>query len=302
LLGGLVLLSWGADRFTVGAVRISGILKISVFYLSAVLSGFEPEDLSAGLMASAQGLPQIAFSTVIGGIVFMLTAGLGAALLVAPIEVRLPRQGCIAIAVSLLAFAIALWNDGTISRTEGGFLFALSLALMLWLYRCSVIPRPSVEGASSRAASVWDIGLLVVGLVVMIAGAELVAGGVQALVSLSSLSETFLGMTVVSFGQSLEETARMVPAARRGYAELVWGNVVGTIVILLGFNLGVIALFRPVQAAPLILRLHAPFMVVCTLAVLLPLVVTKKVGRRMGLLLAVFFVAYVALNFWFRSR
>jgi Ca2+/Na+ antiporter len=50
------------------------------------------------------------------------------------------------------------------------------------------------------------------------------------------------------------------------------------------------------------LRLHAPFMVVCTLAVLVPLVLAKKVGRGMGLLLAGFFGAYMVLNFWFRSR
>jgi cation:H+ antiporter len=69
-------------------------------------------------------------------------------------------------------------------------------------------------------------------------------------------SETFLGMAVVGMGESLEEAARMVPAARRGHPELACGNVVGTVVILLGVNLGVVALVEPLIADPLVVRLH----------------------------------------------
>ncbi len=68
-------------------------------------------------------------------------------------------------------------------------------------------------------------------------------------------------MTIVAMGESLEETARMVVPARRGHPELAWGNVVGTLVILLGLNLGVIALVRPLAAAPLVLRLHIPYLI-----------------------------------------
>jgi len=59
----------------------------------------------------------------------------------------------------------------------------------------------------------------------------------------------------------------MVPAARRGHPELAWGNVVGTVVILLGVNLGVVALVQPLVADPLVVRLHAPYLVGCILLV-----------------------------------
>jgi hypothetical protein len=58
----------------------------------------------------------------------------------------------------------------------------------------------------------------------LLVGAEFIVCGVSALMSSLRLSETFLGMAVVGVGESVEETARMVPAARRGHPELAWGN------------------------------------------------------------------------------
>lgn len=110
LVGGLALVLWGAERFTDGAVRTATRFGLSTFYVGTVVSGFEPENLVTGVTAAAEGLPQVALGTVIGAAVFMLTGGLGATLLLVPMEVRLPREGCLAMLASILAFAIVIWN------------------------------------------------------------------------------------------------------------------------------------------------------------------------------------------------
>jgi hypothetical protein len=53
---------------------------------------------------------------------------------------------------------------------------------------------------------------------------------------------------------------------------------VGTVVALL-FNLGVIALVRPLEADPLVLRFHAPYLVGCVLLVALGLLSVRAPGR-----------------------
>jgi cation:H+ antiporter len=103
-------------------------------------------------------------------------------------------------------------------------------------------------------------------------------------------------MAVVGMGESLEEAARMVPAARQGHRELVSGNVVGTVVILLGVNLGLVALVQPVVADPLVVRLHAPYRVGGILLVGGAPGVAKELGRRMGSLLVSLYLVYLALN------
>jgi cation:H+ antiporter len=296
LVLGITLVLWGAERFTDGAVRTATRLGLSTFYVGAVVSGFEPENLVTGVAAAAGNLPQIALGTVIGSAIFMLTGGLGAALLLVPMAVRLPREGGLAMLASIVAFAVALWNDGTVSRVEGAVLVLVAVCLLMWLYRRSpVFRRPAVDddGGSSRLRAV---SLLVFGAAVLIVGAELLVHGVRALLGAVVLSETFLGMVVVGMGESLEETARMVTPARRGHPELAWGNVVGTTIVLLTFNLGVIALVRPITTDPLVLRLHAPYLIGCTIVVASTLLWARVLGRAMGTLLVALFLLYLALN------
>jgi cation:H+ antiporter len=298
--GGVLLVLWGAEKFTDGAIRTAARFALSPFYVGAVVSGFEPENLVTGGAAALGHLPQIALGTVIGSAVFMLTAGLGLTLLFVPMEVRIPREGGLAMLASALLCAMVLWNDGTVSRLEGLVLVVLAIGVMTWLYRASpVFKKVPGQGDAEDAAEqsrVRVLALLLVGVIVMLVGAELVVRGVRALLISVRLSETFLGMAVVGMGESLEETARMVTPARRGHPELAWGNVVGTTVVLLTFNLGVIALLHPVSADPLVLRFHAPYLMVCALLVAAGLLGTRKLGRGMGLTLVSLYVVYLAVN------
>jgi cation:H+ antiporter len=127
-------------------------------------------------------------------------------------------------------------------------------------------------------------------------GGKLVVEGAERLIGTLGISETVFGMTVVAIGESLEETARMVTPARRGHPELAWGNVVGTVVILLGANLGVIALVQPLRVDPLVLRFHVLYLVGCTLVVAVAMALAHRLGRRMGALLLLLYVAYLVLN------
>ena len=297
LVTGIALVLWGAERFTDGAVRTATRFGLSTFYVGAAVSGFEPENLVTGGAAAIANLPQIALGTVVGSGVFMLTGGLGVALMLVPMEVRIPRVGGVAMIVSLILFTIFVWPDGDVSRIEGVLLGLVAAGLMMWLYRASsVFKRQHEEGDGKATSSARAVALLVLGTAVMVAGAELVVHGVRGLLTTVRLSETFLGMAVVGMAESLEEAARMVTPARRGHPELAWGNVVGTTVVLLTFNLGVIALLRPIAADPFVLRFHVPYLALCTLIVAAVLLAGRKVGRRTGAILVMLYAIYLAVN------
>lgn len=298
LVVGIACVIWGAERFTDGAIGTATRFALSPFYLGVVVSGLEPENLVTGMVAAHRGLPQVALGTVIGAAIFMLTAGLGVALLLVPMEIRIPRAGGVAVAASLLPFGVALWNDGTVSRLEGVLLLFVAIGLMAWLYRRSpvFIPAGDPHKPSGPGTRLRALGLLVGGLGAMLVGAEFVVRGVSALIGSIEISETFLGMTVVAMGESVEETARMVSPARRGHPELALGNVVGTVVVLLTLNLGVIALVHPLTVDPLVLRMHAPYLVGCTLLVASGLLWAQRLGRPMGVLLVGLYLIYLGLN------
>lgn len=250
LLGiGLVL--WASERLTDGVLVTATLFAVSAFFVGALVSGFEPENLTTGAIANFQGLPQVALGTVIGAAIFMLLGGFGAALLITPMEVQIPRSGVLAMLASLLPFGWALFNDGYVSRFEGLVLLLACGTLMAWLYRTSPTaltagPRhqsPTAERPSSLSRALF---LILAGSIGLLIGAALVVQGATGMIHRFGVSETFLGMTVVAIGESLEETARMVSPARRGRSDVALGNVVGTIVILLTFNLGLISAIRPI--------------------------------------------------------
>ncbi|HZE04398.1 MAG TPA: hypothetical protein VE127_04180, partial [Solirubrobacteraceae bacterium] len=81
---------FAADLFVDGLLALALALGIAPFVLSVALSGFETENLAAGIAANAKGFPGAAAGTFLGGVTFLAlgVAGLGG--LIAPVRVELP--------------------------------------------------------------------------------------------------------------------------------------------------------------------------------------------------------------------
>jgi len=301
LVAGMALILWGAERFTDGAIQTALRCAVSPFYVGAIVSGFEPENLVTGGAAALGGLPQVALGTVIGAAIFMLTAGLGMTLLLVPMAVNIPPTGGVAMLICLVPFALTLWSGSAVNRLEGALLVSVAVGLMTWLYKRSSTFLHTVPPEELEALPSWPraLGLLMLGLLVIVSGAELLVKGAQMVLSTWPISEVFLGMTVIALGESLEETARMAAPARRGHPELAWGNVVGTVIILLALNLGVISLIRPLAAEPLVLLFHAPYLIGCTILVAVALLSAKRLGRTMGAILLGLYLIYLTVNLYY---
>ncbi|MGH7845508.1 MAG: sodium:calcium antiporter [Candidatus Binatia bacterium] len=301
LVLGIGLVLWSAERLTDGVLGAAASFAVSAFFVGALVSGFEPENLVTGIVANLERLPQVALGTVIGSAVFMILGGFGAAILIVPMKVEVPRPGILVMIASLLLFGLALLNDGMVSRWEGFLLLVGSGALMVRLYRTSPVllaRSPGELEASEQKPSSRSRALLLIGLGILgtLLGAELLVQGAAGVIQRFGISETFVGMTIVGLGESLEETARMVAPARRGRYDVALGNVVGTTIILLTFNLGLIALVRPITADPWVVKFHAPYLIVCVLLVGALLLVNKRLERWVGALLISLYLLYLAVN------
>src|SRR5438046_3449140 len=92
LLVGIVVVVWAADVLVDGLLGVARTLGVAPFVLAIALSGFETENLAAGIAANAKGLPGAAAGTFLGGITFLAlgVAGLGG--VIAPVRVELPPR------------------------------------------------------------------------------------------------------------------------------------------------------------------------------------------------------------------
>ncbi|MDR9450543.1 MAG: calcium/sodium antiporter [Acidimicrobiia bacterium] len=241
VVGGLVLLTAGADRFVLAAARLSRIWGLSPILIGALVVGMgtsAPEFLVSVVAAAGGGL-DLAVGNVIGSNVANLSLVLGATALVAPLagQIRtLRREGLLmAAAVALL---VGLTWDRSLTTIEGVILIGAMLVAAALLVRWA---RLDVEEVATVIAELdqmtYDAGRpnprfeIIVGITALIAtlgGAEMLVRGAQTIARELDLSEGFIGLTVVALGTSLPELATALAAARRREHDLVVGNLLGS--------------------------------------------------------------------------
>lgn len=132
----------------------------------------------------------------------------------------------------------------------------------------------------------WLIG----GLVILVAGGELLVQNASALALKANVSPLVVGLTIVAMGTSAPELFASMQAAWAGDGSIAIGNVLGSNVANLGLALGLTALVAPVAMTWRELRVHWWVMIAATVAFML-FVLDLKLTRTEGLL----FLASAAL-------
>ncbi|HET7048464.1 MAG TPA: hypothetical protein VFI54_09385 [Solirubrobacteraceae bacterium] len=290
LAAGVLLVIWAADLLVDGLLGLGRALRIAPFVLTVVLSGFETENLVAGIAANTKGLPGAAAGTFLGGVTFLAfgVAGLGG--LIAPMRVVLPPRFALWIAAAplpLLVFA----EDGHLSRTEGALLVAWWVVSLVGL---AVSGRDLL--ADESAERVRRPGVkLVAGLGVLTGGGWLIGEGLKSTVRHLGISATLLGNTAVAASVEAEEVARVAVPARRGRPELALGTIGGTIVHFAGLNAGVIALVKPLDLGDDTTHFYLPVAAISPAILAGVLLLRKRLGRVEGAALVALYVAYVGV-------
>ena len=242
-IAGLVLLAFAADHLVLGASRLARRLRISPVVVGVVVIGLgtsAPEFLVSGL-AAARGDAGIAVGNIVGSNILNLTLLLGLAAIIAPIPVasRVIRRE-----VPLAFAAVALFGLLAVVAGLGvltGLVLAVAGVAALWLLvgwaragRAEAELADEVEEFVGRPAEqerrrTWTEALrAVLGLLGVLAGAQLLVGGASAVAESLGVSQLVIGFTLVALGTSLPELVTSVQAQRRGESDLVVGNLFGS--------------------------------------------------------------------------
>ena len=91
-----------------------------------------------------------------------------------------------------------------------------------------------------------NIVYLIVGIVLLIKGADFFVSGASAVAKKLKVSTLIIGLTVVALGTSLPELAVSISSAIKGSVDLSVGNVIGSNMSNMLLIIGLIALFSPI--------------------------------------------------------
>lgn len=301
LLLGFALLVAGGEALVRGAVSVASRFGVSPLLIGLTLVGFgtSAPELLTSLQAALGGFPGIAVGNVVGSNVANILLILGVAAVIMPVavdQVAFRRDGMALAAATVLAIGVILF--GTLDRWMGGVL-VMSLLAYIWIaYKTdSVSPAPSdVPDVTPVHGPLWRaLALAVGGIAVTILGARLTVDAAVTLALLWGMSETVVGLTVVAVGTSLPELVTSVMAALRRESGIAFGNVIGSNIYNILGILGVTALVKPIAIPPQIAQLDVWIMTAATLALIICVLVWKRIGRGAG---AAFLGAYIAYTAW----
>lgn len=136
------------------------------------------------------------------------------------------------------------------------------------------------------------LGWFILGLTLLVAGAELLVRGASRLALSLNISPLVVGLTVVAFGTSAPELAISVQSAWSGQVDIALGNVVGSNIFNTLFILGISATITPLLVNQQLIRQEVPIMIGASL-LLWALAADSVISRWDGLLLVTLLLIYM---------
>jgi cation:H+ antiporter len=292
LLSGLVVVVAGADMFFDALLGVSARLRMAPFVITAIVSGFELENLAAGIAANAKGLPGAAAGTFLGGTTFLALGVTGLAAVITPLKGGLPWKPLAAAGLSPLALLV-LSLDRELSRVDGTLLIVWFFVVMIAIARTGRdIVGDTEEGREEKSRPMFR---LVGGLTALSLGGEVLGEGIRGTVERFGINQSLLGNTAIAASVEAEEVIRVSVPAKRGRSDVALGNIIGTVAHFIAFNAGVIALVRPLEIDDVTMNLHMPVAVVCVPVVCALVAFRKRVSRAEGTLLLLGYLTYIGL-------
>lgn len=259
ILVGVVLVLWGADRLTEGAVAVAERLRVPqiVIGLTIVALGTSMPELCVSVVSALKGTPDLAVGNVVGSNIFNALLIVGVAALVAPMTI-LRSTVFKDVPCALVASVVLLMmcqNDWVITRLDGAILFVFFLVFMRLTIKGATSAQPAPLAAEENEASAgkqpmkgWLAVLwMVVGLAALIGGSNLFVGGATEVARALNVSDAVIGLTIVAGGTSLPELATSVVAAKKGNSGIAIGNVLGSNVLNILFILGLTGMISPMH-------------------------------------------------------
>lgn len=239
LVGGLLLILWGANALTDGAASVAKRFQISnlVIGLTIVAFGTSAPEFVISFISALNGSAELSIGNVVGSNIFNCLMIVGVTAIVAPIPVgkgTLAKEIPLCVLSSIVLFLCAndvLLDGGAsnvISRSDGLMLLCFFAIFLGYTFAIAKNGNGEEEG-EIRSFLVWkSVLFILLGLGALVGGGQLFVNGASGIARSLGVSESVIGLTLVAGGTSLPELATSVSAALKKNPGIAIGNAIGS--------------------------------------------------------------------------
>ena len=308
LVIGFVLLIKGADFFVEGSSSVAKRLHVPsiIIGLTIVAMGTSLPETAVSVSASIAGNNELAVSNVVGSNIFNLMVVIGVCAMIATVNVaketiKRDIPFSLICAGLLLIFGIVGFGDksGMILGRLDGAIFLCAFAGYIF-YMVKIALKASKEGRKVEGGSEEEIKLISVPLSILfiIGGAVAIAVGGDVTVDAASriasdlgMSQTLIGLTIVSIGTSLPELVTSIVAARKNEVDMALGNAIGSNIFNILMVLGIASAISPISIITENI-IDLCVLIAFTVCVWIFASSRRKVGRPEGFIMVLLYAIY----------
>ncbi len=256
LIGGLLLILFGANWLVDGSSSIAKRFGISEFVIGLTIVGIgtSSPEMVVSFLSAIQGNADMAVGNIVGSNIFNTLMILGVTALIAPLAITksnlkkdIPLNIIVTALLIILGLNFTLFGKGAdqISRIDGAILL-LIFVWYLWSSFHSDSGDSDGDGIKEYKISI-SIVLILAGLAGLIFGGRVFVNAATELAKAFGVSDKFIAITVMAAGTSMPELATCVVAALKGRGQLALGNVLGSNISNILLILGGSALIHPLS-------------------------------------------------------
>ena len=307
LLIGFVLLVKGADIFVEGSSSIAKKFKVPsiIIGLTIVAMGTSLPEAAVSVTASLANKNTLAVSNVVGSNIFNLMVVIGVCAIMTPVavdKVTLKRDFPFSVICALLLLALGIIGPMSLGHIDGVIfliLFAGFIGLMIRTAlkaskEGSAVVSEEVEAAEEiKILPMWkSILFIVIGAAGIILGGDVVVNSASNIAAKFGMSQTLIGLTIVSIGTSLPELVTSCVAAHKNEVDMALGNAIGSNIFNILFVLGIAGAISPMAFLNENV-IDIVILLVFSLIVWLFAWTKKEIKRPEGLIMVLLYAAYV---------
>lgn len=307
LVIGFVFLVKGADIFVEGSSSIAKKFKVPsiIIGLTIVAMGTSLPEAAVSVTASIADKNALAVSNVIGSNIFNLMMVIGVCAIMTPVAVNkatLKRDFPFSVICAILLLVLGLIGPMSLGHADGviflilfaGFIGLMIRSAMKASKEGNAVASEEIEAAEEiKIMPVWkSLLFIVIGAVGIILGGDVVVDSASNIAAKFGMSQTLIGLTIVSVGTSLPELVTSIVAARKNEVDMALGNAIGSNVFNILFVLGIAGAISPMAFLNENV-IDIVILLVFSLIVWLFAWTKKEIKRGEGLIMVLLYVLYV---------
>lgn len=310
LIIGFVLLIKGADYFVEGSSSVAKKLHVPsiIIGLTIVAMGTSLPETAVSVSASLIGNNELAVSNVVGSNIFNLMVVIGVCAMITTVNVAKETKKrdiplsfiCAGILMLLGIIGFADKSDMILGHFDGVVLLGFFTGYLFYMIRIALKARKEdrkveIEGVSDGNIKIvsapMSVLFIIGGAIAIAIGGDMTVDAASRIAGEFGMSQTLIGLTIVSIGTSLPELVTSIVAARKNEVDMALGNAIGSNVFNILMVLGIASAISPISIiSENIIDLCV--LIVFTVCVWIFSKTRNKIGRIEGLCMVALYAVY----------